>query len=104
VPFDGAVDAPPTIGNNILRAIASVTKARVTHAVYSHHHADHAGAMALYEGARVYGQSEVAGLLPHRLNCRMILNGGGLLPNAAPFPRAPSADWPRLPVGTVSLP
>jgi glyoxylase-like metal-dependent hydrolase (beta-lactamase superfamily II) len=58
-----SVDAPPTIGNNILRAIASVTKARVTHAVYSHHHADHAGAMALYAGARRYAQREVAGLL-----------------------------------------
>jgi hypothetical protein len=40
-----AVDAPPTLGHNILRAIASVTKARVTHAIYSHHHADHTGAM-----------------------------------------------------------
>jgi glyoxylase-like metal-dependent hydrolase (beta-lactamase superfamily II) len=58
-----AVDAPPTIGNNISRAIASVTKARVTHAVYSHHHADHAGAMALYDGARLYAQREVAALL-----------------------------------------
>ena len=43
-----AVDAPPTIGNNILRAIASVTKVPVAHAVYSHHHADHTGAMVLY--------------------------------------------------------
>jgi glyoxylase-like metal-dependent hydrolase (beta-lactamase superfamily II) len=58
-----AVDAPPTIGNNILRAIASVTTSRVTHAVYSHHHADHTGAMVLYEDARRYAQSEVAGLL-----------------------------------------
>jgi len=58
-----AVDAPPTIGNNILRAIAGVTKAPVTHAVYSHHHADHAGAMVLYEGARYYAHDEVAGLL-----------------------------------------
>jgi glyoxylase-like metal-dependent hydrolase (beta-lactamase superfamily II) len=58
-----AVDAPPTIGNNILRAIAGVTKARVTRAVYSHHHADHTGAMVLYEGARLYAQREVAGLL-----------------------------------------
>jgi len=58
-----AVDAPPTIGNNILRAIAGVTKAHVTHAVYSHHHADHTGAMVLYSGARVYAQTEVAGLL-----------------------------------------
>jgi len=43
-----AVDAPPTIGNNITRAIARVTKARVTHAIYSHHHADHTGAMVLW--------------------------------------------------------
>ena len=57
------VDAPPTIGNNILRAIASVTKARVTHAIYSHHHADHTGAMVLYDGARLYAQREVTGLL-----------------------------------------
>jgi hypothetical protein len=46
-----AVDAPPTIGHNILRAIATVTKSHVTHAVYSHHHADHTGAMILYQGA-----------------------------------------------------
>src|SRR5580692_2073948 len=58
-----AIDAPPTIGNNITRAIASVTKAQVTHAIYSHHHADHTGAMTLYEGARFYAQREVTGLL-----------------------------------------
>ena len=57
------IDAPPTIGHNILRAIATVTKSHVTHAIYSHHHADHTGAMVLYEGARFYAQSEVAGLL-----------------------------------------
>ena len=57
------VDAPPTIGRNILRAIAHVTKSRVTHAVYSHHHADHVGAMVLYDGARRYAQREVTGLL-----------------------------------------
>jgi glyoxylase-like metal-dependent hydrolase (beta-lactamase superfamily II) len=57
------VDAPPTIGHNILRAIATVTRAKVAHAIYSHHHADHAGAMVLYKGARFYAQREVAGLL-----------------------------------------
>ncbi|MFE3202468.1 MBL fold metallo-hydrolase [Embleya sp. NPDC059237] len=41
------VDAPPTIGHNLLRAIAEVTRAngrpaKVTHLVYSHSHADHA--------------------------------------------------------------
>jgi hypothetical protein len=58
-----AVDAPPTIGKNILRAIATVTNSRVTHAIYSHHHADHTGAMILYQGARFYAHREVAGLL-----------------------------------------
>lgn len=58
-----AVDAPPTIGRNISRAIATVTSSPVTHAIYSHHHADHTGAMTLYQGARFYAQTEVAGLL-----------------------------------------
>jgi glyoxylase-like metal-dependent hydrolase (beta-lactamase superfamily II) len=58
-----AIDAPPTIGRNILRAVAKVTRKHVTHAVYSHHHADHTGAMVLYSKARLYAQSEVAGLL-----------------------------------------
>jgi glyoxylase-like metal-dependent hydrolase (beta-lactamase superfamily II) len=58
-----AVDAPPTIGNNILRAIATVTRSPVTHAIYSHHHADHTGAMTLYQGARFYAHQDVAGLL-----------------------------------------
>jgi glyoxylase-like metal-dependent hydrolase (beta-lactamase superfamily II) len=58
-----AIDAPPTIGNNIKRAIASVTQAQVNHAIYSHHHADHTGAMTLYEGAQLYAQREVTALL-----------------------------------------
>lgn len=47
------VDAPPTIGNNLLRAIQDVTQengrpSTVTHLVYSHSHADHIGASALF--------------------------------------------------------
>jgi glyoxylase-like metal-dependent hydrolase (beta-lactamase superfamily II) len=52
---DGIVlfDAPPTIGHNLRRAVdeAAETKGvpnRVTHLVYSHHHADHAGAANLF--------------------------------------------------------
>ena len=50
-------DAPPTIGHNLQRAIndiASSTRVsnRVTHIVYSHHHADHVGASGLF-GRRV---------------------------------------------------
>jgi glyoxylase-like metal-dependent hydrolase (beta-lactamase superfamily II) len=47
------VDAPPTLGHNLLRAIKDVTDAtgttsRVTHLIYSHNHADHIGAAALF--------------------------------------------------------
>jgi glyoxylase-like metal-dependent hydrolase (beta-lactamase superfamily II) len=43
-----ALDAPPTLGQNILRAIKSVTDKPIIQAVYSHQHADHVGAMTLY--------------------------------------------------------
>lgn len=47
------VDAPPTIGHNLRRAIDEVTEANgrpgtVTHLVYSHSHADHIGASSLF--------------------------------------------------------
>src|SRR6266849_4100680 len=52
---DGVVlfDAPPTIGHNLQRAIDEVASAngvsnKVTHIVYSHHHADHLGASSLF--------------------------------------------------------
>jgi glyoxylase-like metal-dependent hydrolase (beta-lactamase superfamily II) len=57
------VDAPPTLGHNMLRAVSGVTSAPVTHAIYSHHHADHIGAMSLFGGARRYAQREVVRLL-----------------------------------------
>ena len=52
---DGVVlfDAPPTIGHNLQRAIDEIASAngvpnKVTHLVYSHHHADHLGASSLF--------------------------------------------------------
>ncbi len=53
---DGVVllDAPPTIGHNIQRAVDEIAAAngvsnKVTHLVYSHHHADHVGASSLFD-------------------------------------------------------
>ncbi|MFJ9543834.1 MBL fold metallo-hydrolase [Streptomyces sp. NPDC101225] len=48
------IDAPPTIGHNLFRAIDEVTRAihrpsKVTHLVYSHFHADHIGAAGLFD-------------------------------------------------------
>ena len=53
---DGVVliDAPPTIGNNLRRAVDEIAAAngvsnRITHLIYSHHHADHVGASSLFD-------------------------------------------------------
>ena len=53
---DGVVllDAPPTIGNNIQRGVDEIASAngvsnKVTHLIYSHHHADHVGASSLFD-------------------------------------------------------
>ena len=42
------VDAPPSTGENILTAIASVTDEPITHVIYSHTHNDHIAAAGLY--------------------------------------------------------
>jgi glyoxylase-like metal-dependent hydrolase (beta-lactamase superfamily II) len=46
-------DAPPTIGHNLRRAVDEIATSegvtnKVTHLVYSHHHADHGGAADLF--------------------------------------------------------
>src|SRR5256886_8065351 len=53
---DGVVvlDAPPTLGNNIQRAIDEIAAAngvsnKVNCLVYSHHHSDHVGAASLFD-------------------------------------------------------
>jgi glyoxylase-like metal-dependent hydrolase (beta-lactamase superfamily II) len=53
---DGVVlfDAPPSLGHNIQRAVDEIAAIngvsnRVTHLIYSHHHADHTGASSLLD-------------------------------------------------------
>jgi glyoxylase-like metal-dependent hydrolase (beta-lactamase superfamily II) len=68
---DGVVllDAPPTIGHNIQRAVDEIASANgvsneVTHLIYSHHHADHAGASSLfYRNIARIGHEETRNLL-----------------------------------------
>jgi glyoxylase-like metal-dependent hydrolase (beta-lactamase superfamily II) len=68
---DGVVllDAPPTIGHNIQRAVDEIAadngvSNKVTHLIYSHHHADHAGASSIFDNnvARI-GHEETRNLL-----------------------------------------
>jgi len=59
-----AVDAPPSIGPNLLKAIASVTSEPVTHVVYSHLHADHIGSAHLLPANATYiAQADTAAYL-----------------------------------------
>jgi glyoxylase-like metal-dependent hydrolase (beta-lactamase superfamily II) len=68
---DGVVllDAPPTIGHNIQRAVDEIASANgvsneVTHLIYSHHHADHTGASSLFaSGVARIGHEETRKLL-----------------------------------------
>ena len=62
-------DAPPSIGHNLQRAIDQIASdngvpGKVTHIVYSHHHADHLGASSLF-GRNVtrIGQTDTRRLL-----------------------------------------
>ena len=59
-----AVDAPPLIGQNYLKAIADVTSEPVRWVIYSHSHNDHIGAAGMFPGDPVYiAHQEVAAKL-----------------------------------------
>jgi glyoxylase-like metal-dependent hydrolase (beta-lactamase superfamily II) len=56
-----AVDAPPSIGNNYLNAIAEVTTKPVTYVIYSHAHIDHIGTAGIFpKNATFIAQQETA--------------------------------------------
>ncbi len=80
------VDAPPTIGQNILKAIADVTDKPVTHVVYSHSHADHIGAAGIFpEDAVVIAHEDTAAQLEAALSDERpypygVFVGGGPVP------------------------
>jgi glyoxylase-like metal-dependent hydrolase (beta-lactamase superfamily II) len=67
---DGVVlfDAPPSIGHNLQRAVDQIAtdngvSNRVTHLVYSHHHADHGAASSLFGDVVRIGHEETRRLL-----------------------------------------
>ncbi|MER5796417.1 MBL fold metallo-hydrolase [Streptomyces sp. NPDC001980] len=91
------VDAPPTIGTNLLRAIEDVTGAngrpgKVTYLVHSHAHADHIGASVLF------GDDVVR--IGHKVNRELLLRAGD--PNR-PAPRVTFDSRYTLSVGGEHL-
>jgi glyoxylase-like metal-dependent hydrolase (beta-lactamase superfamily II) len=62
-----AIDAPPTLGANYLRAIREVTDQPVRYLIYSHEHTDHIGAAALFpKSAQIVAQEDTAAILKRR--------------------------------------
>lgn len=53
-----AIDAPPSIGKNYLKAISEVTDKPVTHVIYSHGHIDHIGAASIFPQDATYVSHE----------------------------------------------
>jgi len=66
-----AVDAPPTLGANYLKAIAEVTPQPIKYLIYSHEHTDHIGAAYLFpKDVRIVAQKETAEILAQRKDPR----------------------------------
>ena len=99
------VDAPPSIGDKILQAIADVTDEPVTHVVYSHSHADHIAAAGIFPADAVYiAHEETAANLarsadPGRAYPYGVFVGGSL----PPAPTITFSDSYTLTVGTQTL-
>jgi glyoxylase-like metal-dependent hydrolase (beta-lactamase superfamily II) len=100
------VDAPPTIGQNILKAIGDVTSEPITHIIYSHTHADHIGAASLYPSDAIYiTHEDTASQLTARMNdpnrphpFGMFLGG-----STVPLPTVTFSDSFTLNVGNQTL-
>lgn len=100
-----AVDAPPTIGENILKAVAEVTQEPITHVIYSHSHADHIGAAGLYPEDAVYiAQEETKAQLEEALDPdRSVPYGAFAGGGAVPLPTVTFEDDYVLRVGSQVL-
>jgi len=86
------VDAPPSIGENYLNAIAEVTEEPITHVIYSHTHIDHIGAASIFpDDAIIISHKDVALELEQRNDSNR------------PIPEVTFEDEYLLEVGNQSL-
>ena len=64
-----AIDAPPTLGDKYLKAIAEITNKPVSHVIYSHAHLDHIGSAGVFpKNATFIAQQETANELQRAMN------------------------------------
>jgi glyoxylase-like metal-dependent hydrolase (beta-lactamase superfamily II) len=93
-----AVDAPPTIGNNYLKAIAEVTNKPVTYVIYSHAHIDHIGTAGIFpKNATFIAQQETAAELQR---AKSVAKNASMVP---PIPTVTFAKNYTLQIGNQSL-
>jgi glyoxylase-like metal-dependent hydrolase (beta-lactamase superfamily II) len=93
-----AIDAPPTVGANYLKAITEITDKPNTHVIYSHAHLDHIGAAGIFpENATFIAQQETANELQRAMN---------VATNTSMVPPVPTVTFPKnmaLQVGNQTL-
>jgi len=99
------VDAPPSIGDKLLKAVAEVTDEPITHVIYTHSHADHIAAAGLYPaGVTVIAHEATKARLermsdPNRPAPYGVFVGGA----AVPLPTVTFTDTYTLTVGNQTL-
>ena len=82
-----AIDAPPTLGDKYLKAIAEVTDKPVSHVIYSHAHLDHIGAAGIFpQNATFIAQQETANELQRAMN---------VATNKSAVPPVPTVTFPK---------
>src|SRR5918999_3067687 len=82
-----AIDAPPTLGDKYLKAIAEVTDKPVSHVIYSHAHLDHIGAAGIFpQNATFIAQQETANELQRAMN---------VATNRSAVPPVPTVTFPE---------
>ncbi len=93
-----AVDAPPSIGQNYLNAIAEVTDKPITHVIYSHAHLDHIGAAGIFPKNATY--------IAHQDTSAELKRALGLTKNDSTIPPIPTITFPNnytLQIGNQTL-
>ncbi len=92
------VDAPPSIGQNYLKAIAEVTDKPITHVIYSHAHLDHIGAAGIFPKNATY--------IAHQATGSELQLAKSLASNISAIPPVPTVTFPEnytLQVGNQTL-
>jgi glyoxylase-like metal-dependent hydrolase (beta-lactamase superfamily II) len=93
-----AVDAPPSIGKNYLKAISEVTDKPITHVIYSHDHIDHNGAAGMFpKNAVIIAQEETTAELQR---AKAVATNASMVP---PIPTETFSNNYTLQIGNQTL-